>query len=222
MTRRVLAVSAHPDDETLGCGGTLLKHVAEGDLLEWLILTGPWEPLVYAAFIARRRRQIDAVSSAYGMGTVHELGFPTTRLDAIPFGDVLAAVRRAVQAAAPDIVYVVHPGDVHSDHRVTFDATWAVLKGFEAPRVQAIYCYETLSSTNFAPPFENRVFVPQAYRDISPFLEKKLEILALYEGEVFAHPHPRSVESARSLARLRGSVIGALYAEAFAVMRLVF
>ena len=219
MSRRVLAISAHPDDETLGCGGTLLRHRAAGDEVSWLIVTAPWTPLFDEAWIARRQTEIEAVAAAYGMVSVHRLDLPTTRLDGLPLTEVMTPMEKAIDAVDPDLVYVVHRGDVHSDHRVVFDAAVAVLKPFRRRRQATIHAYECPSSTNLAPPSADRAFLPQVYCDISGEIERKLEILALYESEVLPAPHPRSLEAVRALARYRGSAVAVDHAEAFMVVR---
>lgn len=218
---KILAVSAHPDDETLGCGGTLLKHGAAGHSIDWLIATKPGESRFDAGFIARRREQIAAVSRAYGFGAVHQLDFNATELDARPLGQVIDAVAGAIRAAQPDRVYVVHPGDVHSDHRVTFDAVWAALKPFAARRSVEVLCYETASSTDMAPPLPGRGFVANGYNDITGYFDRKISIYRLYESEVQTPPGPRSPEAVEALARSRGAAAGMVYAEAFAAMRIV-
>ena len=218
---KVLAVSAHPDDETLGCGGTLLKHAAAGDTLDWLIATRPGEGRFDAGFIARRRAQIEQARDAYGFGAVHQMDFRATELDSVPFGQVIEAVATAIRAARPDRVYVVHPGDVHSDHRITFEAVWAALKPFAAGRPVEVFCYETSSSTDMAPPLPGRGFVANAFSDISAFLDRKLAIFRIYDTEVQVPPGPRSPEAVEALARSRGAAAGMAYAEAFAAMRIV-
>ena len=219
---RVLAICAHPDDETLGCGGTLLKHKAAGDDVAWLIGTDPWEPLFSAAYIERREAQIRAIAEAYGMSAVKRLHLPTTKLDQLSLGEVIDPMRAAIADLRPDIVYVVHRGDVHSDHRVIFDAAFSVLKPFVQDGAREIFCYETISSTNMAPPLLANAFIPQAYSDITPFIKRKLEIFSLYEGEVFAAPHPRSLLAIEALARYRGSSINREFAESFMVIRKVW
>jgi N-acetylglucosamine malate deacetylase 1 len=219
MTRRILAISAHPDDETLGCGGTLLKHVDQGDEIHWLIVTAPWEPLFDSQWLARRQDEIKAVAEAYGMTSTTCLDLPVTKIDALALGEIIEPMRGAIETIDPDIVYLVHRGDVHSDHRVTFDAAIAVLKPFRAGARTSIYSYECTSSTNMSPPFPQNAFIPQAYGDISGYLERKLEILSLYETEIFEPPHPRSLNAARALAQYRGASVSVDAAEAFCVIR---
>jgi LmbE family N-acetylglucosaminyl deacetylase len=216
---RVLAVSAHADDETLGCGGTLLKHRAAGDEIHWLLVTAPQKPMFDDAFIARRQAQIEAVSAAFGMTSVTVAGLPAAGLDALPLGEVLGPVRNGIAAAAPDRIYVVHRGDVHSDHRVAFDAVWAAVKPFNTAPTIDIYAYETMSSTNMAAPHAGAPFVATAYCDVGAHFDRKLEILRLFDTELQPPPHPRSLEAVEAAARYRGSAIGASHAEAFMVVR---
>lgn len=222
MSGRVLVISAHADDETLGCGGTLLKHRAVGDKIDWLVVTAPWKPMFDDAFLVRRKEQVAAVSKAYGMARVTELGLPAARLDTVPLQAVIADLKEALGETTFDTVYMVHHGDVHSDHRVVYEAAVAVLKPFAGGGAREILSYETASSTNLAPPTVERCFLPHVYCDITAFIDAKLDILSLYEGEIADAPHPRSLEAVRALARYRGSTVSVDYAEAFMMVRKVW
>ncbi|MSS73600.1 MAG: PIG-L family deacetylase [Candidatus Latescibacteria bacterium] len=218
---RVLAISVHPDDETLGCGGTLLRHHAGGDSLFWLIVTQAYEPMWSADVIARKSAEVERVASAYAFEWVMRLGMPTARLDTVPQNDLIAPLRDAISEVRPEVVYVVHGGDVHTDHGVVFTATMSVLKPFYMARlgVHRILCYETLSSTDAAPILPGRQFMPVVYRDISSFIDRKIEIMSFYETEYQADPMPRGPASIRALARHRGATLGVDYAEAFMLIR---
>jgi N-acetylglucosamine malate deacetylase 1 len=215
MANKVLIVAPHPDDETLGCGGTLLKHKKAGDEVHWVIMTDMdakdgWS----AAKIANRETQIKAVAQAYGFKQVHRLGFAAAHLDAIEFGKVIQTVSALLQKVQPAIVYLPNRLDVHSDHRVTFDAFWGACKTFRAPFVKTIYSYETLSETEFSLA-GSKAFEPRVFVDISDFLEQKLKIMKLYKEEIMSGNKPRSLEALKALACLRGSRCGTKYAEAF-------
>lgn len=216
---RVVAVSAHADDETLGCGGTLLKHKAEGTEIHWLLVTMPGAPMFDEAFTELRKAQIAKVSAAFGMDSVEVLGLPAAGLDMLPVGEVIGPVSHALKTLAPDRIYVVNRGDVHSDHRIVFDAVWAASKPFNVGRSWDIYAYETMSSTNMAAPFSAEPFHPTAYCDVTSFFEKKIEILELFDTEIQAPPHPRSSHAVEALAHFRGSAIGVTHAEAFMAIR---
>ncbi len=216
-----LVVSVHPDDETLGCGGTILRRVAEGRRVSWAIVTRAHAPAWPDDVIETKSREIEAVAEAYGMASVHRLGFPSTQLDSVPRGELMQALRAVVDEVGPEVVYVTHPGDAHAEHTITFEAVTAVLRAFRMSEtgVRRILAYETLSSTDAAPALPDRAFVPQVFVDVTPFLERKLEIMALYASEAQADPLPRGQSAIRALARTRGASVGVEYAEAFVLAR---
>lgn len=221
MSRSVLILSVHPDDETLGAGGTILRHVARGDQVHWVIVTAAHPPQWDQALIDRKSAEVDAVARAYGMASVRRLGHPTTQLERVPQGTLIDDIRNAVAATQPEIVYTVHHGDVHTDHFAAFTAAMSVLKTFYMRRhgVRRVLSFETLSSTEAAAPLPHRAFVPNVYHDVSPFLERKLEIMALFASEEQADPFPRGPSALRALARFRGASVGVEYAEAFVLVR---
>jgi N-acetylglucosamine malate deacetylase 1 len=218
---RVLVIAPHPDDETLGCGGTVLKHIAAGDSVSWVIVTKAYEPRWPAEDIERREQQIENVSKAYGFANKFRLTFPAARLDTVPLEELMAKFSEIVAEVKPDWIYTVHEGDVHSDHRAVFEATTSAVKSFNSRNkgVSRLLSYETISSTDAAPPRPTTVFLPNVYCDITPFIERKLQIMSLYEGEVHPYPMPRALESIRALARFRGATIATEYAEAFMLLR---
>ena len=218
---RVLAIAPHPDDETLGCGATLLKHQSAGDSLCWLIATRAHEPQWSVEVLARKESEIAEVTRAYGFEKVFRLGLPTTRLDVVPLDEIINGIRDAIGEAKPDLVYLNHAGDVHSDHRRLFEAAVSVLKPFYSAKhgVRRVLSYEILSSTDAQPPTAAQCFAPNVFTDVTSFLERKLEIMALYASEVQPHPLPRAESSIRALARYRGATIGTEYAESFMLVR---
>jgi LmbE family N-acetylglucosaminyl deacetylase len=218
---RILVIAPHPDDETLGCGGSLLKHKANGDSLSWLVATRGHEPQWSAELLEQKEREISAVAAAYSFDNTFRLNFPTIKLDKIPVEELIAGIRDAVTDFKPDCVYLNHAGDVHSDHRVLFEATMSVLKPFYSSKhgVKRVLSYEVFSSTDAAPANPARAFLPNVFIDVTEFLEKKLEIMGLYESELQASPLPRALDSLRALARVRGATIGVEYAEAFMLVR---
>jgi|ERR1035441_9432717 LmbE family N-acetylglucosaminyl deacetylase len=217
----ILVISAHPDDETLGCGGTLLRHAAQGDSLYWLILTRGFEPAYSSHYLQCAREEVDNVAKAYGIKEYFWPGLPATGLDAVPLNDVIAAVRRTIEAVRPEVVYTVHQGDVHTDHQVVFNATAIVLKSFYMRDlgVKRFLSFETLSSTDAAPALHTRVFLPNVYCDITPYIDRKIEIMRLFAQQVQAEPMPRSDSAIRALARVRGASVAVPYAEAFMLIR---
>lgn len=218
---RVLIISVHPDDETLGCGGTILKHQTQGDELHWLIATEGFEPNWSEEVLATKAKEVEQVAEAYGIKRFYKLGFPTTKLDQLPQSQLIDGVRDVIAQVKPEIIYLVHAGDVHTDHLAIFTATLSVAKSFYMNHwgVQRILSYETLSSTEAAPPQHYRAFVPTVYNDITPYLKQKQEIMSLYASEAQSTLAPRGNSAIEALARYRGATIDVKYAEAFMLIR---
>jgi LmbE family N-acetylglucosaminyl deacetylase len=220
MKKNVLVVAPHPDDETLGCGGTLLRLASEGHSIHWLIMTGMQAQQGFTqARIAARELEIELVQKAYSFADVYRIEMPTTLLDSVPIRDLVGAVSKTIEKCQAHTVFVPYRNDVHSDHRVTFDATIASCKTFRHPTVRAVYVYETLSETEFGLRPDDPGFRPNLFIDVSTWLEQKIEILKLFSGEIGQFPFPRSIECVRAQALLRGSQSGTLAAEAFMILK---
>lgn len=214
----ISVVAPHPDDETFGCGGLMLKARKAGHELHWIIATAMTEQLFTAERRAKREAEIAAVAEAYGFASVQRLGLPAAQLDAIPMGDIVAKMAAAVRETGTEILYLPNRSDVHTDHRIVFDAGAACAKWFRFPKVRQVLAYETLSETDAAVPY-GESFRPNVFVDITEFLARKLEIAELFEGEVLAYPFPRSREAIEALARVRGVAAGYHAAEAFQLLR---
>jgi len=216
----VLAISAHPDDETLGCGGTLVKHRNQGDSIYWIVTTVCHEPQWSAEAIRRKAVEVDNVARAYN-AHVFRLGFLNAQLDRVAIGELMKPIEAIVEDVRPEVVYVLHGGDIHTDHHALFTAAMSVLKPFYMLRrgIRRVLSYETLSSTDAAPSGAGRMFLPNVFSDITPYLDEKVEIMRLYETEIHADPLPRSPSAIRALARFRGATISTEYAEAFTLVR---
>ena len=172
----VLAISIHPDDETLGCGGTLLNHRTQGDDLSWLIVTQGFEPIWSADLLQRKANEVERVASAYGMEHVFKLGFHSTTLDTVAQSALIDKIRPVIEQVKPEIVYLVHDGDIHTDHHSGFLAVMSIIKTFYMKQfgVRRLLCYETLSSTDAAPAQIQRAFIPTVFSDVSSQLERKM------------------------------------------------
>lgn len=217
---RVLAIAAHPDDETLGCGGTLLRHLGAGDEIHWLIVTDASGPRWDDAYRELQRRQVEEVSTAFPFASRTWLDQPSTRLDTLPLGDLVEAVREVVAAVRPEVVYLPNRSDAHSDHRVVSRAAMAALKSFYLAElgVRRVLAFESPSETDTAPALAEGAFMPNVFIDISDTLERKLEIFGLFASEVHDGHGPRGMSSVRALARHRGATVGVEYAEAFMLL----
>lgn len=220
---RVLVISVHPDDETLGCGGTLFKHKAYNDELYWLILTEVNETAGYTEeFISERKRQIGLVNERYEFSGTFQPGFPATKLHTLDFSLIIKNISSVIQELKPEIVYTVNRSDIHTDHQIAAKAVSSCTKSFRNPFIKRILMYECISETEIAPPFTENIFIPQVYSDISNFLEQKIETMQIYESEIQKPPLPRSLDNIRALARFRGASVAVQYAEAFMLVRELF
>lgn len=218
--KNVLVIAVHPDDETLGCGGTLLKHRHQGDLIHWCIVTSQKEELGFTqAQIVRREQEITAVAEKYGFTGVEQLRLPTTQLDQLPLETLVKRLSEILRRIQPHTLYLPFKGDVHSDHRVTFQAAFSCTKTFRYPFLKRVLMMETLSETEFSPSIPSEAFVPNVFSDISEFCEGKIEIANIYTGEFDAHPFPRSERNLRALATLRGATANCEWAEAFMLLK---
>jgi LmbE family N-acetylglucosaminyl deacetylase len=217
---KVMVIAVHPDDETLGCGGTLLKHKSSGDEIHWVIVTSAKSfPGISCKDLSDRDGVIEKVSKMFKFDSVTRLELPTTKLDTLEASHIVELLSDVIQKVQPSYIYLPFMGDVHSDHRVVFECAYSCTKSFRSPFIKKIYMMETLSETEFAPSVASSVFIPNSFVDISRFFEQKIRILLEYKSEMSEHPFPRSVESVKALATLRGSTCSSEYAESFMLLK---
>lgn len=214
----IIVVAPHPDDETLGCGGTILRHKENGDKVCWLIVTKMGKQFDVSKR-ERRISEIQQVQKLYNLDKVYQLDFDPANLDAYPLGDIIKEIGKVFCEFEPNIIYLPYRSDIHSDHKVVFDATVACTKWFRYPFINKVLVYETLSETDFTINPDANQFRPNVFVDISSYLNKKLEIMQVYSSEIAEHPFPRSIKSIKSLAFLRGTASGYEAAEAFMLLK---
>ena len=212
---KVLVVAVHPDDETLGCGGTLLKHKFNGDEIHWLIAT----EMKDSEGVKQRDNEIDKVGIFYDFDSVNRLGLSTTKVDEYSVNDLITKISFVINKVKPNIIYLPFKSDVHSDHRHIFNAVYSCTKSFRYPFIKKIYMMETLSETEFALSTREDSFVPNVFVDISRYIEKKVEVMNVYKGEMGIHPFPRSEKNIKALSSFRGATSGCEYAESFMLLK---
>lgn len=217
---KILIVAPHPDDETLGCGGTLLRHASEGHEVHWLIMS---EMKTANGFtkekISVRSEEIKKVAEKYGFAGVYQAKLPTTWLDTLPKSEVVEAVAAVISKVQPHTVYLPYRNDVHSDHAVVFDAAVSCTKSFRYPYIKRVLSYETLSETEFSLRPDDSGFKPNVFIDVSKFAKKKIEIMKIYAGEMGKFPFPRSEQAILAQMSLRGSQANVEAAEAFILLK---
>jgi len=225
---KVLVVAAHPDDEVLGCGGTILKHINAGDTVRVMIMAEGLTSRDEKRNIELRQDELDllhththSVAKFMGIEQVSMYNFPDNRMDSVPLLDVVKKIEAEIDRFQPDIVYTHHNGDVNVDHVVTHNAVITACRSLPEQCVKTVLFFETLSSTEWQIQTSDKVFLPNWYVDIGQFIVEKIKVLEFYESEMRKYPHPRSYESVEILAKYRGITIGCEFAEAFSVGRLI-
>lgn len=215
----VLVVAAHPDDEVLGLGGTLARHVADGDRVTILILADRGLARYDEARIREVRSAARAASARLGVSDVRFGEFEDQKLDTLPILEVTQRVESILGEVEPEVVYTHHRGDINRDHTVVHEATLTAARPYSSPFVRRILGYETPSATEWAGPYPETAFVPNVFVDISDHIGTKLEAMKAYPSELRKPPHPRSLEELRVHAAYWGSVIGVEAAEPFLLIR---
>lgn len=220
MKEVVIVVALHPDDETLGCGGALLRHKENGDEIHWMICTEVKEENGFTKErVQSRNSEVEKVAEMYGFESTHRLGLSTMKVDEYSMSELVSKVSDVINQIKPSVLYLPFKGDVHSDHRVMFNAAYSCTKSYRYPFLKKIYMMETLSETDFALSTKEDSFVPNVFIDISKYLDKKLEIMKVFDSEISEHPFPRSLRNIEALATLRGATSGCDYAESFMLLK---
>ncbi len=216
---KALVIATHPDDEVLGCGGVMARHVARGDEVHVLIVTRGAPEVFPPEAVERVREELRTAHRLLGVTDTAFLDFPAPKLDTIPHCDLSAALARHLRSLAPHTLYLPHHGDIHLDHRAVHHATLVAARPTGNCPFRRLLAYETLSSTEWAPPVAADAFVPTVFVDITPYLDLKLRAMACYQSQLNTPPGGRSLEALEALARLRGATVGCAAAEAFVLVR---
>lgn len=222
MSKRVLVIAAHPDDEVLGCGGSIARHVDAGDSVTVAILAQGIASRGGAEVenaIAQLREQARRANQILGVAALEFLDFPDNQMDSVTRLNVIQAVEALIARIQPAVVYSHWAGDVNIDHRIIHDAVVCACRPQPGHPVESLLFFEVASSTEWQPPYSAPPFLPNWFVDITQSLERKLAAMAAYSGELRSWPHPRSLEALNSQARWRGSSVGCEAAEAFVLGR---
>ncbi len=212
---KILVISPHPDDETLGCGGTLLKYKKNGDELFWAIVTCISEQSGWSKNdVDKRNGEINSVNRKYQFSKIFNFNLPTTKLDSLPISNLVEKITKVHKEVKPEIIFMPYAHDVHTDHQVIARAVQSTVKWFRYPHIKKVLMYETVSETEFNF-IDKNSFRPNVFINISEYLDNKIEIMNIYKAEIENFPFPRSEKTIRSLAFFRGSQSGFEAAEAF-------
>lgn len=221
--KKILVVAAHPDDEVLGCGGTIAKEVSLGNEVSVLILgdgeTSRNQEGNVEEKLEQKENSAQKACDILGVKDLFLEKLPDNKFDFIPLLDIVKIVEKYVEIVKPDIIFTHHDGDLNVDHQLTFKAVLTASRPQPNCQVKNIFSFEVLSSTEWQAKESHLMFCPNYYNNVTDFFNKKLEALAAYEQELREYPHPRSKEGVEILAKYRGIETGFNFAEAFKIIR---
>jgi LmbE family N-acetylglucosaminyl deacetylase len=208
--KKILVVSVHPDDETLGCGGTLFKHKSIGDEIYCIHVTNGNK---------KQEKVIQKIDAMYEFKESICLGFEEISLESISLSDIIEKLSSAIANIKPNYLYIPNRSDAHSDHRRVFEALTACTKSFRYPFIEKILMCEVISETDFSPALNENAFVPNVFVDITKHFDEKTAVIKLFDSELLPAPFTRSLSAIEALSRYRGSQINVGYAEAFMLIK---
>lgn len=220
--KNILIVAPHPDDEILGCGGIISKYLKAGINVYIAVMTNAnvGAPESYSSEdVASVRAEALNAHSFLGVTETFFLDFPAPRLDTHPSYQISIAIHKILMEYAIDTLFIPHRGDMHKDHAVIYHAALVAARPINNCPVKQIYTYETLSETEWAPPFGDDAFIPNVFIDVSEDIGNKTKAMESFASQLKQYPHPRSIEIMESLAKFRGATVGYKFAEAFMLVR---
>lgn len=224
MTQSILILAAHPDDEVLGCGGTIAKLADEGAIVHVAFLADgvfsrAGEQAAQQLELTARRAAAQKACEILGVKSVSFGDFPDNRMDTIPLLDITQVVEELIAQHQPEMVFTHHAGDVNIDHRRLHEAVVTACRPQQGHPVKTLLCFEVPSSTEWQLAGSAPAFTPNWVVDISATLARKLAALEAYADELRTWPHPRSRQGVEHLAHWRGATVGVNAAEAFILGR---
>jgi len=227
--KKVLVVSAHPDDEVLGCAGTICNMIDFGYKVYSLILGEgisaryDCRDLVNKNEIINIHNCSNNVANFIGFSENWQLNFPDNRFDSLDILDIIKSINKIKNIVLPDIIFTHFEGDLSVDHRITFQAVLTSCRPMQSESVKEIYSYEVPSSTEWVSPFSgHNCFRPNIFVDIEKNIDKKISAMEMYESENTTYPHPRSSKSLKIIANRWGTVCGLKYVEPFVLIRKIY
>lgn len=217
MSRRILVVAAHPDDEVLGCGGTLIKEIAQGSEVYCLILgKGITSRSIHNPNdLTQLMRSCDQANTCLGVKDKWVLDYPDNQYDSVPLLQVVKSIECVKTLVQPDAVFTHYQNDLNVDHQIAFRATLTACRPVANESVRGLYSFYTPSATEWG----SGGFAPNLYVDITTTIDQKLKSLEYYSGELRQDPHPRSIEGIKAFTRYYGSIVCVEHAEPFKIIR---
>ena len=216
---KVVVIGAHPDDELLGAGGTLARHVLAGDEVHAIVVADGAGSRYPPELVSTLEKQAHRTADVIGFASLQFLSFPDQRLDTVPLIELTQRLEVLLDEIGPETVYTHFPEDVNDDHRLVARCAWTACRPYSRPQVRKFVVFETPSSTEWAWPMPGTELRPNLFVDVTGTLEVKIAAMECYETELRDYPHPRSSRALRERAAYWGSHIGRPAAEPFVVLR---
>lgn len=216
---KVLVIAPHADDEIIGVGGTIIKHIKNGDRVYVCIVTKGAKPLFSEETVNTIRRETIECHTKIGIEKTYFLEFPSVMLESVNRYELNNRISDVIQEVCPNEVYIPHIGDMQKDHQMVTEAAMVGLRPKYKHRIERIYAYETLSETGWNIPNVQNEFIPNVYVDISNEMQEKLKAMECYASQLGTFPEARSLEAIEALAKFRGTTANISRAEAFSLIR---
>lgn len=219
---KILVIAPHPDDEVLGCGGTIKMYANKGDRVYLCIATCAYTPDWSEKFIKNREEEIKRAVEVLGIKKTFFLNLPTVKLDSIPQKEINDLISKCVEDIKPEIIYIPHRGDLNKDHQIIFESALVATRAKPDAFIKRIFSYEILSETEWGEQKIKKledVFLPTVYVDIKSTLMYKIKAMKCYKSELKNFPHPRSLKGITVLSEKRGMEAGLENAEAFILVK---
>lgn len=225
MSKKILIVAAHPDDEVLGCFGTVSKLIKEGYEAYTLILGEGKTSRLDTRKVEENKEQLEILNDEIkkandiiGIKKCFVYDFPDNRFDSVDLLDIIKVISKIKEEIKPDIIFTHYENDLNIDHKITYQAVITATRPIENESVKEIYSFEILSSTEWQYPIS---FSPDVFFDIQDTVELKLNAMRCYKSELCLYPHPRSLEGIELNAKYNGMRVGKNYVEAFKSVRVI-
>jgi len=216
---KILVFAPHPDDEILGCGGTIIKSIEAGDEVYVCIATKGCMPLFSTESVNKTRSEALECHKSIGVKKTFFLDFPAAMMEKVERYEMNGKILDVIKEVQPDIVFIPHWGDMQKDHQMVADACMVALRPKYEPKVKSIFSYETMSETAWNAPNVQNEFIPNVFVDISDTLNKKIKALSVFKSQLSEFPDARSLEAVDALAKYRGALMHFKAAEAFMLIR---
>lgn len=217
--KKVLIIAPHPDDEILGCGGIIIRNIAEGNEVYVCIVTKGCLPLFNPERVEENRNDARKCHQHIGIKKTFFLDFPAAMLEKVDRYELNGKILDVIKEVQPDEAYIPHWGDMQKDHQMVAEAAMVALRPKYHPQVKKIFGYETMSETAWNAPSVQNEFIPNVFVDITDYIEKKKEALSFFKLQISQFPDARSIEAIDALAKYRGALMNMKAAEAFVLIR---